>query len=76
MAVEMFVAFIVLLIRSVESSNLITHPLLSFLTIIGAAEVLRYKRNTVLATSAQRDLSWQSDRSLPVSAPPTFSRIT
>jgi O-Antigen ligase len=76
MAVEMFVAFIVLLIRSVESSNLITHPMLSFLTIIGAAEALRYKRNSVLATSPQRGLSWQSDRPLPVPAPPTFSRIT
>ena len=75
MAVEMFVAFIVLVIRSVESSNLITHPMLSFLTIIGAAEVLRYKKNRVLARSPQENLSWQSDSALRASALPTFSRI-
>jgi O-antigen ligase len=62
-AVEMFVAFIVLMIRSFESSNLITHPMFSFLTIIGAAETfrrLRQERRPVVAMSPQRSLSWQS----------------
>lgn len=62
MAVEMFVAFIVLMIRSVESSNLITHPMLSFLTIIGAAEMLRHlrqERRALITMAPQRDLSWQ-----------------
>jgi len=63
MAVEMFIAFIVLMIRSVESSNLITHPMLSFLTIIGAAETLRHlrhERRAVVPMSPQQSLSWQS----------------
>jgi O-antigen ligase len=63
MAVEMFIAYIVLMLRSVESSNLITHPMLSFLTIIGAAEMMRHLRQekrAVVPIAPQRDLSWQS----------------
>ena len=62
MAVEMFIAFIVLMIRSVESSNLITHPMLSFLTIIGAAEMFRHarqERRAPVPMVPRRDLSWQ-----------------
>jgi O-antigen ligase len=44
LALEMFVAFIVVAIRSVESSNLVTHPMLPFLTILGVAELLRRSR--------------------------------
>jgi O-antigen ligase len=43
-ALEMFLAFLVLFIRSFESSNLNTHPILAFLTVIGAAEVFRRRR--------------------------------
>jgi hypothetical protein len=46
-ALEMFMAFIILLIRSFESSNLVTHPLLAFLTVLGAAEVFRRRRRQV-----------------------------
>jgi len=62
-ALEMFIAFIVLMIRSVESSNLITHPMLSFLTIIGAAEMLRHlrqERRAVVAMNPQQGFSLQS----------------
>ena len=44
LAIEIFVAFTVVLIRSFESSNLITHPMLAFLTILGVAEFLRRRR--------------------------------
>jgi O-antigen ligase len=44
LALEMFVVFTVVLIRSFESSNLITHPMLAFLTILGVAEFLRRRR--------------------------------
>jgi O-antigen ligase len=60
LALEMFVAFVILVVRSVESSNLITHPMLSFLTIVGAAQVLRYERKTVLAMNPQHSFSCQS----------------
>ena len=59
LALEMFMAFIVLVVRTVESSNLITHPMLSFLAIVGAAQVLRFERKTVLAMRPQQTLSWQ-----------------
>jgi hypothetical protein len=62
-AVEMFLAFVVLIIRSVESSNLITHPMLSFLTVIGAAETLRHlrqERGAVVPMSPQQTFSLQS----------------
>jgi O-antigen ligase len=48
LALEMLLAFTVLLIRSVESSNLTTQPMLSFLVILGAAEVLRRERRSLL----------------------------
>jgi O-antigen ligase len=49
LALEMFIIFIVLSIRSVESSNLVTHPMISFLTILSVAEFFRRRRR--LATS-------------------------
>jgi O-antigen ligase len=45
LALEMFIVFIVVSIRSVESSNLITHPMIGFLTVLGFAEFLRRRRN-------------------------------
>jgi O-antigen ligase len=60
LALEMFMALTVLVVRSVESSNLITHPMLSFLTIVGAAQVMRHERKTVLAMNTPQSLSWQS----------------
>jgi O-antigen ligase len=60
LALEMLIALVVLVVRSVESSNLITHPMLAFLVVLGAAEVLRHHRKTVPAMSPQRVLSWQS----------------
>jgi O-antigen ligase len=59
LALEMFMALTVLVVRSVESSNLITHPMLSFLTIVGAAQVMRHERKTVLAMNTRQSLSWQ-----------------
>jgi O-antigen ligase len=47
LALEMFIIFTVVAIRSVESTNLITHPMLAFLTIVGGAEVLRRRRQQV-----------------------------
>lgn len=48
LALEIFLAFTVVLIRSFESSNLITHPMLAFLTIVGVAEFLRRRRQLVM----------------------------
>jgi len=50
LALEMFIVFIVVSIRSVESSNLITHPMIGFLTLLGFAEFLRRRRNLSLFT--------------------------
>lgn len=44
LALEMFIVFTVVAIRSVESTNIITHPMLAFLTVVGGAEVLRRRR--------------------------------
>ncbi len=60
LSLEMFLALVVLFVRSFESSNMITHPMLAFLAILGAAEVLRYERKTVLAMSPRQSFSWQS----------------
>jgi O-antigen ligase len=60
LALEMFMALTVLVVRSVESSNLTTHPMLSFLTIVGAAQVLRHERKFVLSMNPRESLSWQS----------------
>jgi hypothetical protein len=49
LALEMFVVFTVVAIRSLESSNIITHPMLAFLTTVGAAEVLRRRRQLVMS---------------------------
>jgi O-antigen ligase len=56
MATEMFVVFAVVAIRSFVSTNVITHPALAFLTIVGFVEVARRqmaaKRRTELLTNA------------------------
>jgi O-antigen ligase len=52
LALEMFVVFTVVSIRSFESSNLITHPMLAFLTIVGVAEFLRRQRQLAMPTFA------------------------
>ena len=49
LALEMFVVFTVVAIRSLESSNIITHPMLAFLTTVGAAEVLRRRRQLAMS---------------------------
>jgi O-Antigen ligase len=48
LALEMFIVFTVVSIRSFESSNIVTHPMLAFLTTVGAAEVLRRRRQLVM----------------------------
>jgi O-antigen ligase len=48
LALELLIAFIVVAIRSIESSNVITHPMFSFLTILGFAEFLRRRKLDVL----------------------------
>jgi hypothetical protein len=48
LALEMFVVFVVIAIRSVESTNIITHPMLAFLTAVGCAEVLRRRRQQAM----------------------------
>jgi O-antigen ligase len=50
LALEMFLAFTVVLIRSFESSSILTHPMLAFLTIVGAAEFLRRRRQLAMST--------------------------
>ena len=52
LALEMFLAFVIMMVLSMESSNLITHPPLGFLAIIGAAQVLSYERRFAYAASA------------------------
>ena len=51
LALEMFMAFIVIVVTSMESSNLITHPPLPFLTVLGAAAVLRDERRSLAVDS-------------------------
>jgi len=41
LAVEMFVVFAVILVRSVVTSNMVGHPALAFLTVVGFIEVAR-----------------------------------
>jgi hypothetical protein len=41
LAVEMFVVFAVILVRSVVTSNVVGHPALAFLTVVGFIEVAR-----------------------------------
>jgi len=57
LALEMFMAFIILLVRSFESSNLVTHPFLSFMTVVGVAELLRRSRK-------QAELDYAAEPSL------------
>jgi O-antigen ligase len=51
LALEMFLAFVIIMVSSMESSNLITHPPLEFLTVMGAAQVLAYQRKFFYAAS-------------------------
>jgi O-antigen ligase len=44
LALEMFLGFVIMMVISMESSNLITHPPLAFLAMLGAAQVLSYER--------------------------------
>jgi O-antigen ligase len=48
LALELFIAFIVVAIRSIESSNVITHPMFSTMTLLGCAEFLRRRKLDVL----------------------------
>jgi O-antigen ligase len=56
LALEMFIAFVIILVSSLESGNLVTHPPLSFLIVLGAAEVLRLERRNLLRTSQGNDM--------------------
>ena len=53
LAIELSLAYTVILVRSVESGNLITHPMLEFLTLLAFAEFLR-RRNRVHHLAAHR----------------------
>lgn len=47
LGLEMFMAFVIIFVSSFESSDIITHPPLTFLAILGAAEVLRRHRKSL-----------------------------
>lgn len=49
LALEIFIAFIIIGISSFESSNLVIHPPIAFLTILGAAKVLHQERRSFAA---------------------------
>jgi O-antigen ligase len=51
LALEMFMAFVIIMVSSMESGNLITHPPLEFLAVLGAAQVLSYERKFSYAAS-------------------------
>ena len=44
LAMELFLAYVIVVISSMESGNITTHPMLSFLIVLGFAEFLR-RRN-------------------------------
>jgi O-antigen ligase len=44
LAMELFVTYVIVVISSMESGNITTHPMLSFLIVLGFAEFLR-RRN-------------------------------
>lgn len=52
LALEMFLAFVIMMVLSMESGNLITHPPLGFMAILGAAQVLSYERRFAYASNA------------------------
>jgi O-antigen ligase len=61
LALEMFLALIIILVGSLESGNLVTHPPLSFLIVLGAAEVLRLERRSLSRAALRRDLQLHAE---------------
>jgi O-antigen ligase len=59
LALEMFMAFIIILVSSFESGDLVTHPPLFFLTILGAAEILRFERKSLRMEILKDDIQGQ-----------------
>jgi O-antigen ligase len=55
LALEMFMAFVIILVSSFESGDLVTHPPLFFLTILGASEVLRRERKSLRMEILEED---------------------
>jgi O-antigen ligase len=80
LALEMFLAFVILFIMSFESGNLVTHPPLTFLIIVGAAEILRLHRKSVQLEAQEGRMQLQERPFIstpwepsPTSAPPFTS---
>jgi len=73
LALETFLAFVIIFVSSFESGNLVTHPPLAFLTVLGAAEVLRLERRSVRLMSRESSFLAAGWNTSATSTPPLTS---